>query len=352
MSEIYIAKRETVESVKKTIKQARNRYILVNVILLIILLALAFTLLVYGDGYVSIPDIWNALTSGSHRGAGYIVWVARMPKIVSALFAGFAFGIAGNVFQSIFRNPLVSPNIIGVTSGSTLVAAFCYVILAMTSNRLVSLFAIGGGLLTCLVVFLLSTISKGGFSTSKMILIGVGVQVMLTSLISYIMSINETVNIAQLMTRLTGSINASALDSLYPLMIISLFVVPLIVSFEKDLEVMQLGEETAKVLGSKTNVIKVLLMILSVILVAFATSVTGPIAFVSFLAGPIVKKLLGNNKIGLFSSGMMASIIVMASELIASYALPLDYPVGVITGLIGAPYLLYLVMVANKKGLF
>jgi iron complex transport system permease protein len=113
---------------------------------------------------------------------------------------------------------------------------------------------------------------------------------------------------------------------------------------------MGLGEELPVSLGVNTKTLRISLVIVGLMLVAFATSITGPIASVSFLSGPIAGRILRNGKNNMAATACIGAILVLASDLIAQYGLSSRYPVGVVTGMLGAPYLLYLIFMMNKKG--
>ena len=122
-----------------------------------------------------------------------------------------------------------------------------------------------------------------------------------------------------------------------------------ILLLNRQLTMLQMGESHAVTLGVKSKMVRLVLILLSLLLVAFATSVTGPIASVAFLAGPIAARLCGGGRTNMLSSALVGSVLVLASDLIGQFALPSRYPVGVVTGILGAPYLIFLLLRMNKK---
>lgn len=267
--------------------------------------------------------------------------------MVAGVFAGFAFGVAGHVFQTMLRNPLANPNVIGITAGSSAAAVFCIIVLH-ASSAFVSIASILGGLATVMFIFLLS---KGtSFSIGRLILIGIGIQAMLNAVISYLLLIGQEHDIPTAMRWLSGSLNGAKMEDLYPLMITVLIFTPIIIVLGKRLDMLELGEQAATSLGVDTDKTHFVLIISSVLIIALATATTGPIAFIAFLSGPIAKRLVGVGFSSLIPAGLVGIILVLASDLIGQFAFVARYPVGVITGILGAPYLIYLLIRMNRKG--
>ena len=217
-----------------------------------------------------------------------------------------------------------------------------------TSSTTVYLVSIAAGLGTTLVMFALA---KGRrFSTSKLILIGIGVQAMLNAVVSYILEAGAEQDIATAMRWLSGSLNGVRLSELYLLLAAVLITTPVILVFSRQLAMLELGEEWAAGLGVSPDRVRFILMTGSVLLIATATAATGPIAFVSFLAGPIAKRLTGHGTASPLASGLFGAVLVLLSDLVGQFAFELRFPVGVITGILGAPYLLFLLVRMNKSG--
>ena len=140
------------------------------------------------------------------------------------------------------------------------------------------------------------------------------------------------------------------MNDAFSLLIVTIIACALIAIMNNGLSVMGLGEELPVSLGVNTKTLRISLVIVGLMLVAFATSITGPIASVSFLSGPIAGRILRNGKNNMAATACIGAILVLASDLIAQYGLSSRYPVGVVTGMLGAPYLLYLIFMMNKKG--
>lgn len=217
-----------------------------------------------------------------------------------------------------------------------------------SSGAVVSVASVIAGLATVLLIYVLS---RGRtFSIGRLILIGIGLQAMLDAVISYLLLIGSEKDIPSAVRWLTGSLNGSQMRELPPLVIIVLICSPIIILLGKHLSILELGEQSATSLGVRTDRTRIALIVSSVCMVAMATATTGPIAFVSFLSGPIAKRLVGTGASSIIPAGLVGVNLVLASDLIGQFAFEYRFPVGIITGLLGAPYLIFLLIRMNRKG--
>ena len=329
------------------IKKRRRRWLLVTGLLTVLAFFLCFLMLMLGNTIYPVHDVLRSLSGEQIQGVTFAVNTIRFPRMLAGLLAGFAFGVAGYIFQTMLRNPLANPNVLGITSGSSAAAVFCITVLH-ASNTVVSVVSVAGGLAAVILMYILS---RGrSFSIGRLILIGIAIQAMLDAVISYLILISAQQDIAGALRWLSGSLNGSQLAELPPLMIAVLVLTPIGVIYGKQLNILELGEQTAASLGVSTDRARIILIICSVLLVAIATSVTGPIAFISFLAGPIANRLAGMGASNIIPAGLVGANLVLFADLIGQFAFEYRFPVGVITGLIGAPYLIYLLIRMNQKG--
>ena len=338
---------------KKTINindgylKRKKKTIFITILLLIITIILCFNMLIIGKEKYSIETVIRVLIGQEIEGANFAISVIRLPRMLAGLLVGICLAIAGNTFQTILRNSLASPDVIGISTSSSAAAVFCILVLNY-SGVIVSIISTIFGILISILIYMLS---KGNvFSNNRLILIGIGVQTMLNALISYIMVNANEYDVPEALRWLSGSLNGIQMKSIPSLLIITIIFTFIILILEKHLKIMELGEDLSITLGVNTNLVRIILIISSVFIIAFSTSVTGPIAFISFLSGPIAKKLVGTGSKNLFISGLIGAILVLSSDLIGQFALNTRYPVGVITGILGAPYLLVLLIKLNKKG--
>lgn len=314
--------------------------------LIMIIAALMYIGLSYGKTIYSFSHIYNVLFHGETEGA-FVITTLRLPRVIIGLLAGICFGLAGNIFQKLLRNPLASPDMIGISTGASVVAVFAILILQL-SGLIVSLIAIIFGMLISLLIVLLSY--HHGYSNNRLILIGIGMRAMLSAMISWMLIRTSEYDVGNALRWLSGSLNTVNMNDAFSLLIVTIIACVLIAIMNNGLSVMGLGEELPVSLGVNTKTLRISLVIVGLMLVAFATSITGPIASVSFLSGPIAGRILRNGKNNMAATACIGAILVLASDLIAQYGLSSRYPVGVVTGMLGAPYLLYLIFMMNKKG--
>ena len=267
--------------------------------------------------------------------------------MIAGLLAGIAFGMAGSTFQTMLRNPLASPDIIGITSGSSVAAVFLIVVLKI-SGTVVSVSAVIAGLLVAAVIYILS---RGtGFSGGRLILIGIGIQAMLNAVVSYLLLRASQYDVPGALRWLNGSLNGIQMSEIYSLLICLVIFGPVILLLGRHLKILELGEQTAISLGIRTDLNRCLLIMSAVFLIAVATSVTGPISFVAFLAGPIAKRLVGNGLPNEIPTGLVGAVLVLGADLAGQFAFGTRFPVGIITGILGSPYLIYLLIRMNRRG--
>ncbi|MCQ4087849.1 iron chelate uptake ABC transporter family permease subunit [Saccharibacillus sp. JS10] len=328
-------------------RHRQRRWLLVTGMLALIALSLCAAMLMLGNTIYPLDQVLLALSGEKIKGVSFAVSTLRLPRMLAGLFAGFAFGIAGHVFQTLLRNPLANPNVIGITSGSSAAAVFCLTVLG-AGQAFTSFVAVIAGLLTAFVIYMLA---RGKiFSIGRLILIGIGIQAMLDSVISYLLLISSEKDVPKAIQWLSGSLNGSKMSELPPLIWIVLITTPILMILGKHLHILELGEQSASSLGVHTHWSRLILIVAAVLVVGMATATTGPIAFVSFLAGPIAKRLVGNGFYNLIPSGLVGINLVLAADLIGQYAFVTRFPVGVITGILGAPYLIFLLIRMNRKG--
>lgn len=303
--------------------------------------------LMAGQTFTPIDDVLRVLAGETVPGVSFTVGQLRLPRAVLAIAAGMSFGLGGAAFQTLLRNPLASPDIIGITSGASAAAVFAIVILGLNGTP-VSLLAIGVGLLVALLVHGLA--AKNGVAGPRLILVGIGVSAMLESMIAYILLRAPAFTLQEAMRWLTGSLNGAKLDQALPLLAaLVLFGAPLLTR-ARDLEVLRLGDETATALGVKVSSTRLLVIVCAVGLIATATAVTGPIAFVAFLAGPIASGIFGKRGSILLPAAIGGALLVLLADFVGQFLLPSRYPVGVVTGALGAPYLISLIIRSNRQG--
>ncbi len=259
---------ETIHVIKTERRQRKRRWLLVNGLLVLLGLVLCSTMLLLGNTIYSVDVVVRTLMGESIDGASFAINTIRLPRMLAGLLAGFAFGIAGNVFQTMLRNPLANPEILGITAGSSAAALFCILVL-QTSNAVVSLSSLVAGLVTVMLIYGFARI--GTFSTGRLILIGISFQAMLGAFISYLQLIGRQEDLATALRWLSGSLNGSQLNAILPLLIGIIICAPIVIALSRHLSVLELGEQAAVSLGLNTNITRILLIVSSVCMIALAT---------------------------------------------------------------------------------
>ena len=325
----------------------QRRYILTTGILLLLTLSLAAVMMLYGNTIYSPETVLRVLSGTDAGGAAFTIRTLRFPRMLTAILCGMAFGLSGNTFQQLLGNPLASPDIIGVTSGASVAAVFGILILKLDYG-IVAVMAVFSGLLVSALIYFLS--HKNGFSNTRLILTGIGMQAFLNSIISWMLLKASEYDVASALRWLSGSLNGVKMDTM-PTLAAVVFTAGLgILLLSRHLLILQLGEAHAVTLGIPVSITRLLLILLALVLTAFAASVTGPIASVAFLSGPIAARISGRGRSSMLAASLTGSILILISDLVGQFTLPSRYPVGVITGILGAPYLLFLLLRINHKG--
>ncbi|GAA1376253.1 FecCD family ABC transporter permease [Catellatospora chokoriensis] len=277
----------------------------------------------------------------------FVVRGLRLPTALSALTVGLALGASGTVFQQLLRNPLASPDFVGITSGASL-AAVSGIVLFQVGGLAVCALALGGAIAAAVVMYLLAW--RDGVSGYRFILIGIGVAVFFEGLTGYMLVKAELFEARQAMHWLTGSVGQASDDELTLLGGALVVLLPLAVILSRRLRVLELGDDTARALGSRVEITRAALLATAVLLVALAVSVAGPIVFVALVAGPIANRLLGPATGGIAAAALVGAILLLSADLVAVHLLPTPLPTGVVTGAVGAPYLLWLLATTNRRG--
>ncbi|GAB3240808.1 FecCD family ABC transporter permease [Kineosporia babensis] len=327
-------------------RRNRRRLVVLSVLSVLIVVMVAVSLMV-GRTFYPPMDVLRVIMGQEVQGASFTVGRLRLPRTVMAVLAGACFGLGGVTFQTMLRNPLASPDIIGISTGASTAAAFAIITLGLSGTG-VSAFAIGAGLGVAMLVYLLAY--KDGVSGIRLILIGIGIAAMMQSATSYVLSTAGQWDLQEALRWLTGSLNGMRWPSVVLVAVIMILFVPLLSVVAKDLNMLQLGDDTASALGVRVDRTRLLVVIAAVGLIAFATSATGPIAFLAFLAGPIAVRLVGPGSSMLLPAALVGALLVLIADFCGQYALGTRFPVGVVTGVLGAPYLIYLIIRTNRTG--
>ncbi|HYH33769.1 MAG TPA: iron chelate uptake ABC transporter family permease subunit [Nocardioides sp.] len=312
----------------------RHRLVVTGLAVLTVVTLAARVLL--GDYTVTVPDFVRIVSGTEIPGASYIVLESKLPRAVLAVLVGAAFGVGGAIFQTTFRNPLASPDVIGITLGAS-AAAVSVLVLGGLRGPVVSVAAVAGAVGVAAAVRLVAG-NGGGY---RMVLVGVGMAAVLQSLIQYVFTRADVYD-AQLVLRwLTGSVSGADWATIRLLAVLLAVLLPLVAVLARSMRITELGDDAAAGLGV-THRRADQLLVVGVVLVAVGVAAAGPLAFVSFLAGPIARQLNGG-RATLAGAGLAGAAIVVAADYVADYLLiDVNFPAGVVTGALGAPFLLWL----------
>ena len=268
-----------------------------------------------------------------------IILKVRMPRIIMASLVGMGLAVVGASFQSLFKNPMADPYVLGISGGAALGAA-----LAIVIKMPVTVFAFIGAIVTTISVYSIAQVG-GRVSTTNLLLLGSAVSFFMSAMISMIMVFNQD-ELNKIVFWMMGSFNASGwkhIGIVAPVILISMLT---IYFFHRDFNLMLMGEDQARTLGVETEKLKKLIIIISSAMIAVSVSFSGTIGFVGFLVPHMVRIIFGpNNKILIPFSALGGAIFLLFSDTIArTVASPGELPVGAVTALIGSPYFIYLLI--------
>jgi len=336
-----------VEAVATGRRRRRVRRVLVLGALAVAVVVVYVLSLVLGRTIYPPSDVLAVVLGQQVDGASFTVGTLRLPRATTGLLVGLAFGLAGATFQTMLRNPLASPDIIGISSGASAAAVIGILVLGLQPTA-VSVLSTVAALVTAMVIYLLAY--QRGVANTRLILVGIGVSAMLGSVVSYVLSGAAAWDMQVAMRWLTGNLNGATWERTLPVLIAVVLIVPVLLYLVRDLEAMRLGDDAAAALGVPVEARRIALIVLAVVLMAFGTAAAGPIAFVAFLSGPIAARVLGPVGSPVLASGLVGALLVLLADFLGQYALGTRFPVGVITGALGAPFLVYLLVRTNRTG--
>ena len=333
-------------SLRRLSVRIHRRSAAVVVIGFILLAALAVYSLTLGDYGLSAADSFRRLVGdGGPRDdflGVYFVQSVRLPRMLAAIAVGVALGIAGCIFQTISGNPLGSPDIVGLSTGCATGALIAIIILG-SSPTVTGVGALLGGLVSGAVILACA----GGMRVTgiRVVLVGIGCSAALRAVNSLLIvkAPLEAAQRAQLWS--AGSFSGVTITRLMPLLIVLGAVVVVCAVFAVPLGLVAMGDDVATGLGVRVRRTRVLLIVVGILLVASATSVAGPVAFVALAAPHVAHRLCGGGGVGFTSAALVGALLVLVSDVCAQRLVaPAELPVGVVTGVVGGIYLLWLLI--------
>jgi iron complex transport system permease protein len=333
----------------------RPRYVLVLVVGLAALVLGMAVNIGRGEFPISIPEVLAVLFGGGEPSQQFIVLELRLPRSLTGALVGAALAAAGAITQSIARNPLASPDMIGLTTGASAAAVFV-IVLGGGLGAVGGIFAAAGlpvaalvgGLATATAIYALAW--RRGVQGFRLVLVGIGLQAMLLAVVHWLLVVAEVHEAARAYVWLNGSLNARGWEHVVPVAIVVAVLVPAALVLAHALGGLQFGDDTARGLGIPVDRARTLLIGVAVGLASVATASAGPIAFVALVAPQIALRLVGGGRPPIGMSLVVGAVLTVWADLLARTAFGgTELPVGIVTAALGAPYLLYLLARYGRK---
>lgn len=325
---------------------ARSRRTTVVVVVALLLVLVALLSLSIGDYPLAPEQLWRTLTGSGTRVEQYVVFQVRAPRATMALVAGAALGMAGALLQSLLGNPLASPDLLGISGGSGLAAVFAILVLGTTGPVLAVLAFAGGAAVALLLMLAGRSLRDGGY---RLILAGIGISFLAAAVIDFLMLRAKVEQTQMALHWLTGSLSSTPWWQVITVAVVVAASIPALVAAGRWLPIVQLGADTASGLGVRPGAVRLVAVGAAVLLTTVTCAFLGPISFIALCAPAIARPLLGHGAVGIATSGVIGAVLLGAADLVAQFAIPgLQVPVGVVTGAIGAAFLLWLL--ATSKG--
>ncbi|MFJ9850679.1 FecCD family ABC transporter permease [Streptomyces sp. NPDC101150] len=333
----------------------------VAVCLLLAALALAAAIALIGSGdYPMTPaEVLRTLTGGGNPGQQFIVQDLRLPRVLVGLLVGAAFGISGAVFQTVSRNPLGSPDVLGFAQGSS-VGALVVIVFFQGGTLAVATGSVVGGVVTGIAIFLLAW--KRGIQGYRFVLVGIGAGAMLYAVVLYLLTKANIVEATRATTWMNGSLNGRDWSQVWPLAAVCAVLVPLLLLHGRPLRMLEMGDDAAYALGVRVGRVRIVTLLAAVLLVASATAAAGPIAFVALTAPQLARRLRLPRRLtatagapmpgpNLLPAALMGALLLVAADWASQRLFGADQlPVGVLTGVLGGGYLLWLLATERRAG--
>ena len=314
-----------------------TRSVVVSVSVVVVIAVMGVVALSTGAIYVAPVDVLRTLLGNGSRITDFAVLDLRLPRVLNAILVGGALGMSGAVFQSLSRNPLGSPDVIGFTYGATtggllVILVFGGGVLSIAAGALV------GGLGTALAVYLLAW--QRGVRGTRLVLVGIGISAVLQALNFYLIVNAKIADVARATVWITGSLNNLGWEHVWPAAVALAVIVPALLVGARWLNLLEMGDDAAAALGVPVERSRLYLIIAGTAACAVATATAGPIAFVALTAPQLAKRLTRSSGAGLLPAAWMGALVVLVADFVAQrIAGSATLPVGVATAAVGGVYL-------------
>ncbi|MBH1933297.1 iron chelate uptake ABC transporter family permease subunit [Streptomyces sp. AV19] len=320
----------------------------VGLVLAAAVLVVGVWTLTTGDFHIPVPDVLAVLTGGGAPGDEYVVNELRLPRLLTALLVGAAMGMSGALFQTLARNPLGSPDVIGFTVGSA-TGALVTILVIGAGTASVAAGSVAGCALTSVVVYLLAW--RGGAAGYRLVLVGIGISALLSSANAYLIARASFTDAQSAQVWLTGSLNGRGWEHVTTMAVCLAVLAPAALVLGRPLRMLEMGEDAAAALGVGVERTRGGALAVGVALTALSTAVAGPVPFVSLVAPQVVRRLTRATGPNLAASAVMGALLLALSDIAAQRALaPTQLPVGVFTGVVGGCYLVWVLARQWRSG--
>ncbi|MBB5782703.1 FecCD family ABC transporter permease [Nonomuraea jabiensis] len=305
-----------------------------------------------GDFPIGLPQVIATLFGQGERVDEFVIMDLRMPRALAGLVVGVALGVSGAITQSIARNPLASPDVLGITGGASAVAVFLVTVSGGAATAIVdsvglSAAALAGGLGTGLLVYFLAW--RRGIDGLRLILIGISVSAVMEAITIWLLVTADIRDVARAQAWLVGSLDGRSWGEVSVALWCALALIAVVSCVAFQLRPLHFGDEVAAGLGVRYSMVRAVLLLCAVLLAGVAVSAAGPVPFVALVAPQVAMRLSRCPTPPLVASGLVGALLLIGSDLVARTALPVSLPVGVVTAAIGGPFLVYLLVRANLK---
>ncbi len=305
-----------------------------------------------GDFPIGLPQVIATLLGRGEHVDEFVIMDLRMPRALAGVVVGIALGVSGALTQSIARNPLASPDVLGITHGASAVAVFLVTVSGGTAAAIVSSVglsaaALMGGLGTGLLVYFLAW--RRGIDGLRLILIGISVSAVMEALTTWLLVTADIRDVAQAQAWLVGSLDDRSWDEVQVAVWGTLVLLVVVAGAAFQFKPMHLGDDVAAGLGVRYSAVRAVLLLCAVLLAGVAVSAAGPVPFVALVAPQVAMRLARCPTPPMVASALVGALLLTGSDLVARTALPVSLPVGVVTAAIGGPFLVYLLVRANRR---
>ncbi|WP_394524078.1 FecCD family ABC transporter permease [Lacrimispora sp. JR3] len=343
MERIFRSKQEKITFLYDT----RNIQVLLG--LLLVLLVLIGVSLAAGSQWFSLTDLYEAVR-GENSYAWLVIMEMRLPRILVAVLAGASLSVAGAILQGIIRNPLASPDIIGISNGASFAAIlFLTVFSGKISIHWLPVAALCGAGGVSFLIYVLAW--NQGIRPTRMVLIGIGISAVTGALTTFMITISPSASASKAYVWMTGSVYGSSWRNIFTLLPWTAVLFPIAFLYSRHLALQEMGDDIAAALGSPVQRHRAVLIFISVALSASSVAVAGAVGFVGLIGPHIARKLCGLSMQSVLpASAFTGGILVLLADTVArTLFLPKDIPVGVLTAAVGAPFFIYLLFRNRNK---